>query len=70
MFNNIVYKLFFAGDKRDESKAEGVEANKSEIKENGVSDSAHDLTMSSAGDITIDSVKDHLTKLVLFSFKY
>ncbi|KAL1117405.1 hypothetical protein AAG570_004731 [Ranatra chinensis] len=45
-------------------KPESRRAGQGEIKENGVSDSAsgHDMTLSSVGDITIDSVKDHLVK--------
>lgn len=49
---------------RREDQTEGAEQDKVEIKENGVSEtSTHDLTLSSV-DITIDSVKDHLTNNV------
>lgn len=47
---------------RREGRPEAGDADRVEIKENGVSEtSTHDLTLSSV-DITIDSVKDHLTK--------
>ncbi|XP_014285464.1 lethal(2) giant larvae protein isoform X3 [Halyomorpha halys] len=49
---------------RREGRPEAGDANRTEIKENGVSEtSTHDLTLSSV-DITIDSVKDHLTNNV------
>ena len=47
---------------RREGRPEAGDSEGIEIKENGVSEtSTHDLTLSSV-DITIDSVKDHLTK--------
>lgn len=52
----------FLDERREDERQEGSEPEKVEIKENGVSEtSTHDLTLSSV-DITIDSVKDHLTK--------